>query len=180
MALATGTAGVALFSAVLAVVVVVVGEPWQEVVVQLVGAILIAGLAVTMSVWAGQQVTADRAGASTVTTVLLVVLTVVAVGGIWGITQRASDSELFPFLLGVSIAWVLLPIALVLPVPSRERVGLGSFTVGLLGTAALYALGPGVPTVAFVTAAGSIVVCIVVLVHLRPFWRSLHDRTAPT
>jgi len=176
MAFATGTAGASLFSAVTAAAIIAIGDPWQEVVVQLLGAILIACLAVTMALWASKQVAAEPSRASTVTTVLLVVLAAAAVGGIWGVMQRAAYSPIFPFLLGVNIAWVLLPLALLLPLKSRERVALGSFTIGLLGTAALYTVGPGVPTEAFINAAGSITVCIVVLTHLRPSWRSLHDK----
>jgi hypothetical protein len=177
MASGIATAGTGAFPAVLAAALMGASGIRQELAIEFVGAVVITVLASILAFWAGQEVAAEPARAPVVTTVLLGIIAVAATVLTVVLTQEATDSPIFPLLVGVSVGWALLAVGLLLPLRSRARIALGALTVGLLGTIALCTLGPDLALESFVTACGSVIVSVVAVLHVRPFWRALCDNT---
>jgi hypothetical protein len=145
----------------------------QELMVELIGASLIAVLGLIIAMRAGRAVTSGPPASAEVIRVtlmgvlagLLVILTYCAV---------SAGVVIAPLIIGVCAVSALLALGLLLPVQARARVVLGAVLIGLLLTVTLYTITPGTETISL--GIGCLVYSVVIFFHLRPFWRALDSR----
>jgi hypothetical protein len=144
----------------------------QELVIEVIGATVVIGLAATLAVQAYRRIAPSTARPALVTTILVWVLVVGAVAAL------APMQAQFDWPGDVVVLWLLATLSLVLPLEPRLRVAVGALVVGAMVTVVLYFVGPDPPEGAAPTVAGCLLIAVVVVVHLRPVYLSLHDQSA--
>ena len=146
----------------------------QELVVEFIGASLIAVLGSIMAVRAHRAVSSGPAHAQVITTVLLGILAALVI--VPAVSAVTSGFEISSLVVAVCVVSALLAVGLILPLQARGRVALGSVLIGLLLTVTLYTLTPTMLAEAILLPVGCMVFSVVAFFHVRPFWRALDGR----
>jgi hypothetical protein len=168
-AVVVGTAIIALLTAV--GLGVIYGRANGELVIQGAAAIVISGLAAILAVQAYRRIAPSSARPALVTTILVWVLVIAAFAAFMPM-RALTDWPAY-----VAVLWLVATLSLVVPFAPGTRIAVGAVVLGAMLTIVLYFLGPEPPQGTVPIVAGCLVIAIVTVVHLRPVYLSLRDRS---
>ena len=174
LAWAAVLAGTALVPALIAVRLMVLFKvPLQELMVELIGCTVIIGLAAYLAVEGARRIAASSVRPNLVTSIVVWVLVVAAFAAF--LPMRA----LVYWPADVAPLWVLATLGLAFPLAPRTRIAVGASVVGVMVSIALYVLSAASYVGPAPIVAGSLVIAVVAVVHLRPVYLSLRDQSSP-